>query len=139
MTKFFSMKMAEEKFVITPPSQPSGRPLTNPTQPGTVEALMPRLVILGVVVLLAACGGAESTITREDVETTISDGIRDQLPAGTTIDQLECVEDGDELHWRCITTALQGDDQRFRLTVAVVCDEETRQCLSEPASFSRVP
>lgn len=91
-----------------------------------------------VAVLLLRGEDEPETFTRASVEETMTGAIRDQLPAETTMDQLECVEDGDELHWRCLTTALQGG-QRYRLSVAITCDRETGRCLSEPATLAPLP
>lgn len=98
-----------------------------------------RLGVLAVCALAGCGGSSEQTFTRESVQETMSQAIRDQLPANTTMDPLECVEDGDTRHWKCISYALQGNEQRFTLTVAITCDAETGQCISEPVSFALRP
>jgi hypothetical protein len=92
------------------------------------------LLVLAVVV--AGCGGGGEGFTREDVEASMSDAMREQLPAGTTMEDLECVEDEDR-KYRCLTTA-ERDGQRYRVTVEVTCDESDR-CIVEPGSYVRVP
>lgn len=90
-------------------------------------------------VFLASCGGSdEDLFTRENVQTMMTAGIREQLPEGATIDPLECVQDGDQFRWRCITEAVRGE-QRYSVTVQVTCDEESEQCLTEPARISPIP
>lgn len=65
--------------------------------------------------------------------------VREQIaPQGATMDPLRCVQDGDELHWRCISTLLDGQ-QRYRATLAITCDGETGECLSEPATLLPIP
>lgn len=98
------------------------------------------LLLASAVMVLAGCGGdSDSLVNRESVETTMSDVIRaNVVKQGGTMDQLECVEDGDNLHWHCITTA-RLDGQAYTLTVRITCDGETGRCISEPASFAPVP
>lgn len=101
--------------------------------------MKPALACLLATVSLTGCGGDdEELFTRENVQATMTEGIREQLPEGATIDQLECVQDGDQLHWRCLTYALRGD-QRYQVTVQVTCDERSEQCLTEPARISPLP
>jgi hypothetical protein len=97
-------------------------------------------LVAALAVAVAGCGGSESPqFTREIVETTMTDAIDDQMrQQGATIDRLTCVMDGDQYHWRCLSEARQGQ-QAYTLTVSIVCDGDTGQCISEPATLAPKP
>lgn len=92
---------------------------------------------LCVVVLsalaVAGCGGGSKSdaFTETTVADTMTEAIRDTLPEGTTMDPLECVEDGDALHYRCLSTTRSGDRTQ-PLVVSVTCSMETMRCISAP-------
>ena len=89
-----------------------------------------------LVVALAGCGGGDEGFTREYIETTTSDAIRDNVARqGGTMDQFTCVEDGDNEHWICIAD-VRLDDQLYKLTTQVTCDPESRDCISEGRDLS---
>jgi hypothetical protein len=97
-----------------------------------------RLAIICLLSLLAlsGCGSSGAQFTRESVEDTMTDAIDHQVrEQGATIDRLSCVKDGDQYHWRCISEARQGQ-QAYTLTVAITCDGDTGQCISEPATLA---
>lgn len=94
------------------------------------------VALLAALIALSGCGGDNGSFERETIEATMTEGVRGELPAGVTMDPLKCVQDGDDEHWRCNATALQGE-QRYSLTLAVTCDPDTGRCLSEP--FALIP
>lgn len=103
------------------------------------------VVLFGVIVAFAVGaislpGDDEPAFTREVVEERMGTLIREQMEQnGATIDDLECIEDGDNLHWKCLTTAYEGASKRFRLTVNITCDASTGKCLSEPSIVEALP
>lgn len=100
---------------------------------------MTRVVIcLVALVALSGCGDSDPSFTRENVQAKMTDGIRQGLPADTTMDPLECVMDGDDLHWRCLADGLQGEEH-FRLIVQITCDAQTDSCISETSSLIQLP
>lgn len=48
---------------------------------------------------------------------------------------LQCVEDGDSLHYRCLGHfRLLGN--RYTMTVSITCDDSNGRCISEPATVN---
>lgn len=89
-----------------------------------------------LVFVLAGCGGSGDSFSRDYIETTVSDAIRDNVVReGGTMDQFSCVEDGDNEHWVCIAD-VRLDDQLYKLTTQVTCDPESRDCISEGRNLS---
>lgn len=102
-------------------------------------ASLSRLSVACLVLLLtfAGCGGSEPAFTREQVETLMSDAIRENVTReGGTMDQLTCVEDGDKLHWIC-TADVRIEPVLYLLTVGITCDAETKDCISEDRGLAR--
>ena len=93
------------------------------------------VLALVAVVGVSGCGGtSEPQFTRERVEESMTQVHREQLKRGATMDQLECIMDGDEFHWRCFGP-VRDSGQLYTLTTEVTCDAETGRCLSEPQSL----
>lgn len=83
-------------------------------------------------------GSEDSPIfTGESVAESMTTLHREQLKGGATMDQLECVQDGNELHWKCIGDVRQGE-QLYRFSTDVTCDAATGRCISEPTGASPV-
>lgn len=91
-----------------------------------------RIVVSAAVaaVLVSGCGGqAEPTFTPDRVSSMMTEPIREQLPTGTRMDPLECVRDGDDLHFTCVTTIASAEGAE-QVSVSVVCDETEGRCVS---------
>jgi hypothetical protein len=95
------------------------------------------LVSVAALSVLGCGGSDEPTFTRESVEESMTTLHRDQLEGGATMDPLECVQDGDEFHWKCLADVRQGE-QLYRFSTDVTCDEATGRCISEPTGASPV-
>jgi hypothetical protein len=92
-----------------------------------------KFVCLSVVVLaVAGCGGGDGyDFSAQGVSDAMTGPIEQKLPAGAFMDPLECVQDGDELHWRCLSQVSVPDVAgRQPLVISVVCDRETGRCIS---------
>lgn len=92
------------------------------------------LAVSCAALVIAGCGGSEPTFTPESVADMMNENARANLARefpDATMDPLECVRDGDDTHFRCITRVRQGDEV-LPVSAIVVCDEETGRCLSTP-------
>lgn len=78
---------------------------------------------------LVGCG-EDAGLTSDVVAGKITTSIRNDLPAGATMEPLECVQDGDSEHYRCVAnTVNQGEEGQ--LVVSVTCDAKQDSCLYE--------
>jgi hypothetical protein len=89
-----------------------------------------------IATCLVGCGGG-STFAREDVEAIVSQIHREQLDEGWTMDNAECVQDGDETHWKCLAYVRDAENVLWRLSTDVTCDLDSEECLSEPSGLQR--
>jgi hypothetical protein len=60
---------------------------------------------------------------------------RAQLDKGATMDPLDCVMDGDQYHWKCLSYVRQGA-HLYRFSTNVTCDGQTGECISEPQALT---
>lgn len=98
------------------------------------------LVVALITAVLAGCSSSDSAdVTRESVELAMTAALRADLPEGTSLARLECIEDGDRYHWRCITLKTDATDVRLRISLSVTCDRETGRCLAEPQAAAVLP
>lgn len=91
------------------------------------------LAVVGAAVITAGCGGdSQPAVTADQVSQSMTASIRSRLPAGATMDPLDCVRDGDDEHWSCIAVMRTGAGVVERMSVAIVCDTSTGKCVSRP-------
>lgn len=87
-----------------------------------------------LALVVAGCGGDDGhSFTPEGVSEAITPLVRDNLheqDRDASISALECVTDGDDLHYRCLANVTWGDGTEQRFTAAVVCERETGRCIS---------
>lgn len=88
-----------------------------------------------VMAVSAGCGGGSGqAFTAEMVSAAMTGPVEDTLPAGGWIEPLQCVQDGDDLHWRCATKAsIPNVAGKQPVVLTIVCERETGRCISAPA------
>lgn len=89
-------------------------------------------IVAAIVVALAGCGGDDPRFTSQGVADMMNPNVQANLARefpDATADPLECVRDGDDTHFRCITTVRRGEET-VTVTASVVCDEQTGRCIS---------
>jgi hypothetical protein len=92
------------------------------------------IAVVGICALLVGCGGAGSSMSKEDVQQQGWEWIRGQTTAKTLVDDPGCVDDGDVGHWRCVTDVHATPGATVHITFTATCDAES--CLYELVSAS---